>query len=173
MIDKDFCLSSYMAFRYIWKDDVDFYDGFKHMNYKPIEISQRFPVATSEDIDNEIQKQIDELYKKYESIGILLSGGMDSACLAAYLKPGSHAYTFTSETGVFNDDIERASYYCRKFHLQHHLVEITMDDYVKNTPVVMRAKYAPVHSIEPQIYKAALEAKKMEFKLFLLGKVQI
>lgn len=23
--DKDFCLSSYIAFRYIWKDDIDFY----------------------------------------------------------------------------------------------------------------------------------------------------
>ena len=96
MVNKDFCLSSYMAFRYIWKDGVDFAEGFQHKNFRPVEEKDRIPVRTSEDIDREIQKQFDELYKKYDNIGILLSGGMDSANLAAYLKPGSHAYTFNS-----------------------------------------------------------------------------
>lgn len=169
MVDKDFCLSSYMAFRYIWKDGMEFYDGFKHSNYQPLELSKRIPVTTSTNIDEEIRKQIDCLYEQYDSIGILLSGGMDSANLASYLKPGSHAYTFTSTTGVFNADVERASYYCKKYGLHHHLVEITMDDYLKYTPIVMGAKCAPVHSIEPQIYKAALEAKKDGVQMILVG----
>ena len=108
MVNKDFCLSSYMAFRYIWKDGVDFYKGFHHKNYSAIPDAERIPVKTSEDIDEQIQKQIDELYSRYDNIGILLSGGMDSANLAAYLKPGSHAYTFVSDTGVFDKDLERA-----------------------------------------------------------------
>lgn len=93
MTDKDFCLSSYIAFRYIWKDEVDFAEGFQHKNFRPVEENNRIKVKTSADIDREIQKQFDELYAKYDHIGILLSGGMDSANLAAYLKPGSHAYT--------------------------------------------------------------------------------
>lgn len=36
MIDKKFCMSSYMAFRYIEKDDMDFYPGMHHSNIKPI-----------------------------------------------------------------------------------------------------------------------------------------
>ena len=108
MVNKDFCLSSYIAFRYIWKDGMDFYKGFKHDLYKAIPESEKIPVVTSEDIDREIQKQVDALYAKYDNIGILLSGGMDSANLAAYLKPGSHAYTFYSNTGVFDADVERA-----------------------------------------------------------------
>lgn len=166
---KDFCLSSYIAFRYIWKDGMDFYKGFAHHNYEAIKDEDKIPVVTSEDIDREIQKQVDALYEKYENIGILLSGGMDSANLAAYLKPGSHAYTFVSSTGVFDADVERAKKYCEKFGLKHHLIEITFDDYKMYTPVVMSAKCAPVHSIEPQIYKAAIHAKKDGVEMVLVG----
>lgn len=169
MIDKDFCLSSYIAFRYIWKDGMDFAEGFQHKNYLPVSDNERVPVKTSEDIDHEIQLQFDALYAKYNSIGILLSGGMDSANLASYLKPGSHAYTFTSASGEFNADVERAKAYCKKWQLQHHLIEITRADYEAFTPIVMRYKFAPVHSIEPQIYKAAEQAKQDGVQLMIVG----
>lgn len=67
MVNKDFCLSSYIAFRYIWKDGVDFVEGFQHKNFLPVPEKDRIPVRTSEDIDCEIQKQFDELYLKYNS----------------------------------------------------------------------------------------------------------
>ena len=166
---KDFCLSSYMAFRYIWKDGMDFYPGFTHHNFQPVSDEERRPVTTAADIDREIQQQMDALYQQYDNIGILLSGGMDSANLAAYLKPGSHAYTFVSSTGVFDEDVERAKQYCQKFQLQHHLIDITFDDYKRYTPIVMASKWAPVHSIEPQIYKAAIQAKKDGVQMILVG----
>jgi len=158
-----------MAFRYIWKDGMDFYPGFTHRNFRPLQAEERIPVTTAADIDREIQQQIDALYQQYDSIGILLSGGMDSANIASYLKPGSHAYTFISSTGVFDDDAERAKQYCQKFQLQHHLIDITFDDYKKYTPIVMASKWAPVHSIEPQIYKAAIQAKKDGVQMILVG----
>ncbi len=158
-----------MAFRYLWKDGVDFAEGFQHKNYRPMDDDLRVPVKTSEDIDREIQRQFDALYQKYEHIGILLSGGMDSACLAAYLKPGSHAYTFNSLSGEFDADVRRAQKYCSKWQLQHHLIDITMDDYERYTPVVMRHKFAPVHSIEPQIYKAAEMARHDGVQLMIVG----
>lgn len=170
MIDKDFCLSSYIAFRYIWKADVDFAEGMHHRLITPIPTGERIGVATAADIDREIQKQMDALYARYNNIGILLSGGMDSAIVAAYLKPGSHAYTFTAQgTEVFDADLERAAHYCRKFGLKHHLVDISFDDYKQLTPLVMRTKCAPVHSIEPQIYKAAMMAKADGVELMLVG----
>jgi len=158
-----------MAFRYIWKDGMDFCEGFQHKNYLPIPSENRIPVRTSEDIDREIQQQFDVLYSKYDSIGILLSGGMDSANLAAYLKPGSHAYTFSSASGEFNADVERAKTYCKKWQLQHHLIDITMVDYENFSPIVMHHKFAPVHSIEPQIYKAAMLAKGDGVQLMIVG----
>ena len=170
MVNKDFCLSSYIAFRYIWKDGVDFAEGFRHANFLPVPDSERIPVRSAEEIDREIRRQFDALYAKYDRIGILLSGGMDSANLSSYLHPGSHAYTFTAPgSQIFNKDLERAADYCRKWGLQHHLIEITFEDYEQYTPEVIRHKFAPVHSIEPQIYKAALQAKQDGVQLMIVG----
>lgn len=170
MIDKDFCLSSYIAYRYICKDDVDFYEGMHHELFEPIPMGERVPVGSAAEIDEIIRMQFDKLYEKYNSIGILLSGGMDSAILASYLRKGSHAYTFTAQgTKVFNADEERARHYCQKFGLEHHFVDITFDDYRELTPVVMKRKCAPVHSIEPQIYKAALAAQKDGVEMMIVG----
>jgi asparagine synthetase B (glutamine-hydrolysing) len=44
-----------------------------------------------------------------------------------------------------------------------------MADYEKFTPIVMRYKFAPVHSIEPQIYKAAQIAKADGVELMIVG----
>ena len=168
--DKNFCLSSYIAFRYIWRDDMDFAEGLHHRLITPVPEAERIPVASASDIDREIQRQFDQLYAQYPNIGILLSGGMDSAILSAYLKPGSHAYTFTAQgTTVFNADEERAASYCRKFGLKHHFVDISFDDYKALTPLVMKTKCAPVHSIEPQIYKAARMAQEDGVDLMIVG----
>jgi asparagine synthetase B (glutamine-hydrolysing) len=169
MIDRNYCLSSYISFRYIWKDGKDFCKGLRHENFVPVAEAERRLVTTAADIYDFIKEQFDQLYSKYENIGILLSGGMDSANLAHFLKPGSHAYTFTSRSGVFNADVERASYYCEKFKLVHHLIEIDFDDYKRYTPIVMAAKGAPVHSIEPQIYKAALMAQNDGVDMVIVG----
>ncbi|MBQ8737511.1 MAG: hypothetical protein IJY78_06800 [Bacteroidaceae bacterium] len=170
MIDKDFCLSSYIALRYIWKEDVDFAEGQKHELFRPMPTEQRVSVASATDMDEVIRRQFNDLYKKYENIGILLSGGMDSAILAAYLREGSHAYTFTAKgTNCFDDDVARAASYCKKFGLVHHLIEIGAEDYNKFTPDVIKRKCAPVHSIEPQIYKASLAAKADGVDLVIVG----
>lgn len=170
MLNKKFCLSSYIAYRYIYKNDMDFYEGMHHELYKAIPLDQRIGVKTSGDIDREIKKQFDELYKKYNRIGILLSGGQDSAILASYLKPESNAYTFSTElSDVYNIELERAKKYCEKYKLNQIMVDISFDDYKKYTPIVCETKCAPVHSIEPQIYKAAMMAKENGDELVIVG----
>ena len=91
MIDKQFCMSSYLAFRYMEREDMNFYEGLKTFNIPQPDESQLTYVQTVEDIDREIQKVFDSL--KGEKLGICLSGGMDSACLASYMR-GQEAYTF-------------------------------------------------------------------------------
>ena len=170
MTNKNFCLSSYIAYRYICNEDVDFYDGMRHRNFTPVPEQERIAVASASDIDTRIKEHIDELYNRYSNIGILLSGGMDSAILATYLRPGSHAYTFcTSDSDVFDKDVERASNYCRLLGLNHHLINISADDYRNFTPIVMLNKCAPVHSIEPQIFKAATMARRDGVEMILVG----
>lgn len=167
MIDKKYCMSSYMAFRYIEKDDVDFYSGMHHSNITPIPDEQRIFVHTSDDIDREIGKQMGQFKDKKK--GILLSGGMDSAIVASYLS-GSDAYTFRFLGGEYQkEELERAEYYAKYYGLTLHYVDITWDTVISHLEPVMIAKAAPVHSIEPQILQAALQAKAEGIEIMFVG----
>ena len=167
MIDKNFCMSSYMAFRYIEKEDVDFYEGLHHENYKPIKEEQRVLVYSSDDIDKEIESQMVQFKAKKK--GILLSGGMDSAIVASYLG-GSDAYTFRFLGGEYQkEELERAEYYAKYYGLNLHYVDISWETVSTHLEPVLRAKGAPVHSIEPQILQAALQAKADGVEMMFVG----
>ena len=159
-----------MAFRYIYKDNVDFFPWTYHHNPTPRPTDQRTPVKTAADIDHNIQKQIDELYQKHDKIAILLSGGMDSASLATYLKPGSNAYTFTSSlSDVYDIDRKRAEEYCKRLGLKLNYIDISFDDYKLYSPLLMKKKGAPLHSIEPQIYKAVSASRANGDEIIMTG----
>ena len=168
MIDKKYCMSSYLAFRYIEKDGVDFYEnGGVHKNIKPLLDNQRILVHTSDDIDCEIGKQMEQFAGKKK--GILLSGGMDSAIVASYLS-GSDAYTFRFLGGEYQkEELARAEYYAKYYGLNLHYVDITWDTVISHLESVMKAKAAPVHSIEPQILQAALQAKADGIEIMFIG----
>ncbi len=167
MIDKIYCMSSYMAFRYIERDDMDFYDGLHHENIKPVPQNKRILVRTVDDIDRAIKQNFDKL--KGKKLGIMLSGGMDSACLASYM-PGCDAYTFRFLGGEFQkDELARAEYYAKYYDLKLHYVDIDWESINKPLEKIMRAKAAPVHSIEPQIYLSAMQAKADGIEHMIVG----
>lgn len=160
-------MSSYMAFRYIEKDGVEFYESMKHKNITPISDEERISVHTADDIDTEIRNQMEQF--KDMKKGILLSGGMDSAIVASYLS-GSDAYTFRFLGGDFQkEELERAEYYAKYFGLNLHYVDISWDTVVAHLIPVMKAKAAPVHSIEPQILQAAFQAKADGVEIMFVG----
>ena len=122
---------------------------------------------TSVEIGNEIERQIKQFDGKEK--GILLSGGMDSAIVASYL-PGAEAYTFRFLGGDFQgEELARAEYYAKYYGLNLHYIDISWDTVVKHLEPVMRAKAAPVHSIEPQILQAALQAKEDGVEIIFVG----
>lgn len=167
MIDKNFCMSSYLAFRYIEKDNVDFYNGLHHKNIPLVPSTEYKYVQTYQDIDKEISKVFESL--KDEKLGILLSGGMDSANLASYMT-GCDAYTFRFLGGDFQkEELARAEYYANYYHLNLHYVDISWDIVEKLLPQLMKAKAAPVHSIEPQILQGALQAKADGVTTMIVG----
>ena len=91
MIDKQFSMSSYLAFRYIEREGMNFYEGLKSFNIPVADASKFTYIHTAKDIDRELQKVFDSL--RGEKLGICLSGGMESAILASYMR-GCDAYTF-------------------------------------------------------------------------------
>lgn len=165
--DKNFCMSSYLAFRYIEDDDKEFYDGMKHQRVKLIPEEEKIYVNTSSDIDNELGKQISKFENKKK--GIMLSGGMDSAILASYLSD-CDAYTFRFLNGTFQkDELLRAEYYAQKYNLRLHYVDISFDIVEQYIDLLMEKKGAPIHSIEPQIYCAAKHAMEDGIELMIIG----
>lgn len=91
MTDKNFCASSYLAFRFIADENVNFYDGLSHSVFK--KHGDTVPVRTADDMDRIIRQKIDEFFVDGKT-AVFLSGGMDSAILASYLPRGTKAFTF-------------------------------------------------------------------------------
>ena len=167
MIDKDYCMSSYLAYRYIDRDDMDFCSGMHHKNINLSPDSEKILVKTSEEIGTAIESQMSAFKEK--KCGILLSGGMDSAIVASYMN-GGDAYTFRFLGGEFQkEELTRAEYYARHCHLNLHYVDITWDTVEKHVDACMKSKCAPVHSIEPQILQAALQAKDDGVEIMFIG----
>ena len=157
MVDKNWCMSSYLAFRYIEREGVEFADGLKHRNIVTAPAESRIPVHTWEDMDREFARVFEGLAGK--RLGVLLSGGMDSACAASYM-PGGDAYTFRFLGGGFQGaELARAEAFAEEYSLRLHYVDIDWDTVESHVDDCMRAKAAPVHSIEPQLLQAALQAK--------------
>lgn len=167
MVDKIYCMSSYLAFRYIEDESKDFFDGLSHRLIPPIPDNEKVFVKTSDDIDKQLEKQINDFSDKRK--GILLSGGMDSAIVASYLR-GSDAYTFRFMNGTYQkEELARAEYYAKRYDLRIHYVDISWDTVEQFLPTLMKSKCAPVHSIEPQILQAAMQAKEDGIEMMFIG----
>ena len=167
MTNKDYCMSSYLAFRYIERDDMDFYEGMHHQNIDLLPDNEKIFVKTADEIGKSIEQQMSTFINKKR--GILLSGGMDSAIVASYMN-GGEAYTFRFLGGDFQkEELSRAEYYAKYYNLNLHYVDINWETVEKYVDDCMKAKCAPVHSIEPQILQAALQAKKDGVEIMFVG----
>lgn len=166
-VDKNYCMSSYMAFRYIEDIDVNFKAGMQHEHIAAIQDKDRVLVKTADDIDREISKQLEAFKGKKK--GILLSGGMDSAIVASYLA-GSDAYTFRFLNGKHqSEELARAEYYAKYYGLNLHYVDIDWKTVEAHLDELMKVKCAPVHSIETQIMQGALQAKSDGVEIMFVG----
>ena len=162
-----FCLSSYLAFRYVAKRDCTWLPG----------ICPEFPsppggdpisVGTSREILSALRELLDN-NSGHEDTAIFLSGGIDSAILAALLPEGSKAYTinFVSTSGV--KEAERAIEHASTCGLNHCVVDVTWDDYEFYEEELMIHKKAPLHAVEVALYKAASVARDDGVKSIVLG----
>ena len=166
MIDKIFCMSSYLAFRYIASPNIGFTDTLIP-DYPKKPVKEIHGVASADDIDLVIQKFLEEYYDK--NTGILLSGGMDSAIIAAYLPKGTKAYSIRFVAPNAVDETIMASVYAEHYGLDFHVVEVTWEDYLKTGPGLMKRRKAPLHQIESAVYLAAKKARRDGVDKLLMG----
>ena len=167
MIDKEYCMSSYLTCRFIEDDSKDFFEGLKHNNAMPDYAKNYKYVYSADDIDSVFEDFFATIPIKKS--GLLLSGGMDSAILASYMS-GANAYTFRFLGGTIQqEELKRAEWYAKYYDLNLKYVDIdwsTVEEYLDS---LMKHKAAPVHSIEPQIMKAAKYAQDDGIELMITG----
>jgi len=166
IIDPNFCNSSFLAFRYIVKKNVGWSNDF--VPEFPDEGAQGiYPVSTPEEILNRIRQILSSI--ENEKVGLLLSGGIDSAILAALLPKETKTFTVRFNAKNACDESIQAKKYANIMELQHYIIDIGWKDYDNNMDDLMEFKKAPLHPAEVGIYLAAKKAKEEGVDLLLVG----
>lgn len=168
MTDKLYCMSHYLAFRFIKDENINFFDGLSHTVFKPRDEKEIALVSTIDEMDSIIRAKINEFYVPNKT-AILLSGGIDSAILASYLPEGTKAYTFKCIANGAIDETAQARKYCDAYKLDHEIIEMNWSDFEELTPEILKADGVPFHSIEVQLLKAAKYAKSQGIERFIIG----
>jgi hypothetical protein len=167
MIDLQFCMSSYLAFRYVWKQNVGWKEGVipKYPNPKS---QGTHTISSSKEILSVLRRLVTDSCK-IGDVGILLSGGIDSAILAALMPQHTQAYTirFIAKTAI--DESEDSKIYSEILGLNHHIIDVKWEDYLENIETVMKKKNSPLHAAEIALYIAAKKAKKDGIETLMVG----
>lgn len=168
IVDKEYCMSSFLMLRTIYDHNRTFYNNISPVFFH--ENSDRNLVKNSDELAGILRSQVDIAVSSGKA-ALALSGGIDSAILAKFMPKGSVAYTFkcvVPGTEV-TDETKNAAKYAEECGLEHRIIEIYWEDFEKYAPVLMKHKGAPIHSIEVQIYKAALRALDDGFDTLIFG----
>ena len=168
MVDKKYCMSSFLMFRTIADNTKSFGEGNQPNLWE--DCYDRKNVHDSWELEKYLEDYVVALGKE-KKVALALSGGIDSAILAKFMPKGSIAYTFKCVVpGVdVTDETVVAKQYAEECGLEHRVIEIYWEDFEKYAPILMKHKGAPIHSIEVQIYKAALQAKEDGVQAFIFG----
>ena len=169
--DKVYCMSSFLMYRIISDRNKCF-----SLDYPPK--WETFPVNrkkifTSEELQECLKKKMQSINSK-KRCGLALSGGIDSAILLKNMPEDSIVYTFkciVPGTEV-TDESPRAAEYIKALNhskITHKIVPIYWEDMETMSIPLMKQKGAPIHSIEVQIYKAALQAKEDGCETLIFG----
>lgn len=166
IIDPKYCMNSYLMYRAIVDHQRCFSEKeepwFFHNNVP------RVPVNSAEELDTQLRIRMNEALER-GPVALMLSSGMDSAILASYLPEGTQTYTLRCQADSGIDETEVARSYAQKNHLKHNVVDIYWEDYEQYALPLMRQKGCPIHSIEVQIFKAAMQAKADGIQTLIFG----
>jgi hypothetical protein len=167
MIDIDYCASSYCAFRYVVKPGVGW--STNRLPALPKEEQRkRVPVRSAGEILAHL-RTVCSTVEKEGPIGLLLSGGIDSAILAALLPPTTPTFTIRFDAEGALDESSAAGRYARHLGLSNTVVVVSWTDYEKHIDGLMGRKNAPLHPVEVALYAAGLVASKNGVKTLVTG----
>ena len=171
--DIVYSMSSFLMFRsvldsgYCFTNREDFSLNTSFIETLP---TKRTPVRNVDDLYKHLSQEINSSTDDGKA-ALMLSGGIDSGVLAGLMPKNSQTYTLKCIVPGKNvyDETPRAKLLAQKNSLKNSVVEIYWEDFEKYSPLLMKHKGAPIHSIEVQIYKAALKAKEEGYTKLIFG----
>ncbi len=104
-----------------------------------------------------------------EGLGLLLSGGIDSALLAAFVAPGTPCFTIAFDVPGAIDESTAAAAYATRWGHPHHVIRVRWQDYLAEADALMVRKRSPLHAIEVPLYLAARAARAAGVHTLLVG----
>ncbi|MBB6480749.1 asparagine synthase C-terminal domain-containing protein [Spirochaeta isovalerica] len=164
---NEFCISSCLAFRYIADSKYCWENGLSPLPVDD-ESHELTAVKNSLEVKNFLKNEVNKTVEK-QNAGILLSGGIDSAILAAFLPVGTNAYTIKFIADGAIDESIMASKFAKVYGLNHHVVEVTWNDYLKYTDALTMNKKSILHPVEVALYKASIVARSHGVEGLILG----
>ena len=167
MEDKLYCCNSFLIYRYIADESKTFRSDIQPYFFKAP--AHEYAISGLEDTELAIKDYIDGIVASGGRLGLALSGGIDSAILAKYVPVDTPTYTFRCVAPGALDETLQACRYAEACGLKNSVIDITWEDLVSHADILMRHKGAPIHSIEAQIYAAALQARKDGVTHLLFG----
>jgi asparagine synthetase B (glutamine-hydrolysing) len=168
-VDPNYCMSSYLALRFIEDEDIWFKKDLPHPLHRPVPPEEQMVCNTAQEIHRGIGKLLEGKLDDPGSLGIMLSGGADSAIVASYMPRGARAYTARCSAPGAVDETARAAEIARRCGLEHIVVEVSWEDYLRLSPELMRHDGSPIHANEPQVYKLARRAVEDGIRLMIFG----
>lgn len=166
-IDKNYCMSSFLAVRYIVDSNKIFQEGLIHEPLDVISEDKKTACKNAEDIDRAISERMEKV--DLSRAALLLSGGIDSGILAAYMPRGAKAYTVHNESKKNDIEVERAARICEQNGLEHIVVEVTWENYDSVMDDLSVKDGCPVFGNEPQLFFLTKRVKEDGHDTVILG----
>ena len=115
---------------------------------------------TIDDIDNEqsviaqfknlLAQSVEKRLRSHVSVGASLSGGLDSSAIVAFMAkcapPRSQSAFTASFPGFEKDETAFATTVAEQFHLKHHIVPISVNDWIQHWQKISYHQEEPVQS---------------------------
>lgn len=170
LVNKVYCMSYYLAFRYIPNPNINFFKGLRHENV--VLSKDKVEIKDVKELDSFIFNNMQNLNPS--TTGVMLSGGLDSAIVASYLPRGAKAFTIKcvgspEDSKDIIDESKIAKSYADFYGLEHIVVEVSWQDFIDNMPLLFEYDKVPFHSIEILIDKVLRVAKSMGVTTMCLG----
>ncbi len=166
VIDPVFCMNSFLTYRAIVDQNRSFSPEVPALFYR-----HRVPrrsICSAQELDRHLRSAMNKALAQ-GPVALMLSSGMDSAILASYLPEGTQTYTLHCQADAGIDETADARRYALRNGLKHKIIPVTWQDYETYALPLMRRKGCPIHSLEVQVYKAALQAKEDGIQTLIFG----